>query len=57
MKHTTIVQDNAIRRSNLPDNVDKAFEYLRSKGPTRLSKWCRPLPVLYSNIVMWKPNR
>lgn len=57
MKRTTIAQDNSIRRSDLPDNVDKAFEYLRSKGPTRLSKWLRPLPVLYSNIVMWKPTR
>lgn len=57
MNRTTIAQDNSTRHTNLPDNVDKAFEYLRSKGVTRQHKWLRPLPVLFQNVVMWKPNR
>lgn len=57
MKHTTIVQDNAIRHSDLPVNPDGALKYLRSKGATRSFKWLCPLPILYHNIVMWKPNR
>lgn len=57
MNRTTIAQDNSVRHSNLPVNPDGALKYLRTKGATRSHKWLCPLPILFHNIVMWKPNR
>lgn len=56
MNRTTIAQDNSVRHSDLPTNSHRALEYLRSKGATRSYKWLRPLPVLFQNVVMWKPT-
>lgn len=57
MNRTTIAQDNSTRHTNLPVNPDGALKYLRTKGATRSHKWLCPLPILFHNIVMWKPNR